>query len=64
MLVLSRKPGEKIVIGENITITVLEVQGDRVRIGFAAPVEIPIQRQEIHLSKEDRLPPFSHAGCV
>jgi carbon storage regulator len=47
MLVLSRKKGEQIVIGENITLTVLEVSHDRVKLGFRGPAEVPIHRQEI-----------------
>ncbi len=48
MLVLSRKLGESIVIGDRITVTILEVKGDRVRLGFEAPIEVPIHRQEVH----------------
>ena len=48
MLVLSRKKGERIVIGENITVTVLEVSGDRVRLGFEGPREVPVHREEVH----------------
>ena len=47
MLVLSRKCGEELVIGRNITVTVLAVQGDRVKLGVAAPGEVPIHRQEV-----------------
>ena len=47
MLVLSRKYGEKIVIDENIVVTVLEVSGDRVRLGFSAPKEVLIVRSEL-----------------
>jgi carbon storage regulator len=47
MLVLSRKPGEKLVIGDGITVTVLEVIGGRVRIGIAAPEDIRILRGEL-----------------
>ncbi len=46
MLVLSRKPGEKIVIG-GITVTVLEVHGDRVRVGIEAPEHVRILRAEL-----------------
>jgi len=42
MLVLTRKRGEATVIGDDITVTVLEVQGDRVRLGFSAPAGVPI----------------------
>ncbi len=48
MLVLARKIGEKIVVGDEIVVTVLSVHGDRVKLGFVAPVEVPIHRQEIH----------------
>ena len=47
MLVLSRHPDEKIHIGENIVVTVVEVRGDRVRIGIEAPREVAVHRQEI-----------------
>ena len=47
MLVLSRKLGEAIAIGEGITVTVVDVQGDRVRLGFTAPADVPIHRQEV-----------------
>lgn len=47
MLVLSRKRGEGIVIGEGITVTVLEVRGDRVKLGFSSPAEVPIHRAEV-----------------
>lgn len=48
MLVLTRKTGEKIQIGENITITVLKTQGKRVQLGISAPHDVSIHRQEIH----------------
>jgi carbon storage regulator len=47
MLVLSRKPGEKVVIGDGITVTVLEVVGGRVRIGVKAPDDVRILRGEL-----------------
>ncbi|MEE3367610.1 MAG: carbon storage regulator CsrA [Planctomycetota bacterium] len=47
MLVLSRKRNESIVIDENIVITVVEVRGDKVRLGIEAPQEIPIHRSEV-----------------
>ena len=48
MLALTRKKGESIVIGDNITITVLSVSGDSVRVGIDAPRNIPVNRQEIY----------------
>ncbi len=47
MLVLSRKRDERIVIGDNIVITVVDVRGDKVRLGIEAPSEIPVHRQEV-----------------
>jgi carbon storage regulator len=48
MLVLSRKRGEVIVIADNIRVTVLGVQGGRVKLGLSAPSEMPILREETH----------------
>ena len=48
MLVLSRNTDEKIHIGDNIVVTVVEVRGDRVRIGIDAPREVSVHRQEIY----------------
>lgn len=47
MLTLSRKVGEKITIGDNIVLTVVEVRGDKVRIGIDAPKEIKVMRTEL-----------------
>lgn len=47
MLVLTRKAGEKIVIGDDITIVILDVRGDGIRIGIDAPRGIKIQREEV-----------------
>lgn len=49
MLVLSRKTGESIVIHNNIKITVLEISGNQVKLGFEAPDYVPIYREEIYL---------------
>ena len=48
MLVLSRKKNESIVINDNITIVVVEVRGDKVRLGIDAPKEVPVHRKEIY----------------
>ena len=47
MLVLSRKRDEQIVICENIVVTVVDIRGDKVRLGIDAPVDIPVHRQEV-----------------
>ncbi|MDD3269961.1 MAG: carbon storage regulator CsrA [Syntrophomonadaceae bacterium] len=47
MLVLSRKKGESIMIGENIELSVIDIQGDQVRIGINAPREVSIFRKEV-----------------
>jgi carbon storage regulator len=49
MLVLTRQPGESIVINDNITVTVVEVKGDRVKLGIEAPKWIGVWRKEIWL---------------
>lgn len=48
MLVLSRKKNESIIINNDITITVIEVRGDKVRLGVDAPKEIPVHRREVY----------------
>lgn len=47
MLILSRKVGERIVLDENILVTVLEVQGKRVRLGIEAPPDVNVRRHEL-----------------
>lgn len=47
MLVLTRRVGEKIQIGDGITVTVVRVRGDKVQLGIEAPVEVPIRRDEV-----------------
>ena len=47
MLVLSRKPGEQVVIGDNIRLTVVEVRGNRVKIGIEAPADVGVFRSEL-----------------
>lgn len=48
MLVLSRKKDEKIIIGDHITIMVIEIRGDKVRLGIEAPKDITVHRQEVY----------------
>jgi carbon storage regulator len=49
MLVLSRRPGEEIVISDNIFVRVLSVEGNKVRLGITAPQDVAISRPEIQL---------------
>lgn len=53
MLVLTRKKDQSIIINDNIEITILEVQGDQVRIGINAPRDISIHRKEVFLQIAD-----------
>jgi carbon storage regulator len=63
MLVLSRRPGEEIVIGDTIRLRVVAIDGNRVRLGFTAPADTFICREELRLDMErsgrKRLPPAS-----
>jgi carbon storage regulator len=54
MLVLSRKLGEKIVIGDNIVITVVKIDRNQIRIGIEAPHDIPVYREEIAPEREPK----------
>lgn len=48
MLVLSRKKDEKIVIGDQITLMVIDIRGDKVRLGIEAPKDVAVHRQEVY----------------
>lgn len=71
MLVLTRKIGEKIVIGEDIYVCVIEVNNNKVRLGIEAPSSVSINRLEVHLRESEGLvevdvgnepAPVSHRG--
>jgi carbon storage regulator len=53
MLVLTRKVGEEIVIGEQIIVKVIAVHGDRVRIGIEAPKTVTVDRMEVHERRQE-----------
>jgi len=53
MLIITRRPGEKIILGEDVTITVMEVSGQTVRIGIDAPKSLSIYREEIWAAVKD-----------
>jgi carbon storage regulator len=48
MLVLSRQKDESIMIGDDVEITIVDVRGDKVRLGIAAPKDIPVHRKEVY----------------
>ena len=56
MLVLSRQKDQTIMIGDNVEITVVDIRGDKVRLGITAPSEIPVHRKEVYdaIKKENR----------
>lgn len=56
MLVLSRQRDESIVIGDNVQITIVDIRGDKVRLGIVAPSEIPVHRKEVYdaIQRENR----------
>ena len=56
MLVLSRQRDESIMIGDNVVVTIVDIRGDKVRLGIDAPGEIPVHRQEVYdaIQRENR----------
>ncbi len=64
MLALSRKKNEAIVINNNIEITILDVRGDQVKVGIAAPKEIPIYRKEVYLQIQQENAEATNLGGI
>lgn len=66
MLVLSRKKNESIVINDDITIVVVEIRGDKVRLGVEAPKDVPVHRREVYdaikKSEAEQAPSGEDAG--
>lgn len=53
MLIITRRPGEKLMVGDDVVIEVIEVNGSSVRIGIAAPKSIPVYREEIYTAVKE-----------
>ena len=53
MLVITRKPSERICLGDDVTITVLDISGSTVRLGIDAPADVPVYRHEIWLAVKE-----------
>jgi carbon storage regulator len=53
MLILTRRPGERVVIGDDVLVTVMEISGQTVRLGIAAPEALAIYREEIWLAVKE-----------
>lgn len=65
MLVLTRRPGESIIVGENIVVTVIEIKGGQVRIGIDAPREVDVYREEIYEQvKQENLSAIANAEQI
>jgi carbon storage regulator len=58
MLVLTRRCGEQLIIDENIVVTIVAIEGNKIRIGIAAPPDVRVDREEVHnrrLAEENHL---------
>ncbi len=66
MLVLSRQRDESIMIGDNIEITIVDIRGDKVRLGINAPNTVPVHRKEVYqaIQRERSSPPKAAAGAA
>jgi len=61
MLILSRRTGESVKVGDDVTVTVLGVRGPQVRLGFAAPQQVAVHREEIYRGLKANRPSSAHA---
>jgi carbon storage regulator len=64
MLVLSRKKNESIIINDNITVTVIEIRGDKVRLGIEAPKTVTVHRREVYDAIQSQSQPRSDVGST
>lgn len=64
MLVLSRKKGEVICLGDDVTVMIVDIRGDKVRLGIEAPAKLPVHRKEVYdaIKREEDRPPMQPAG--
>jgi carbon storage regulator len=53
MLVLSRRVGEEIVIGDTVRVTIVSMQNQRVKVGITAPIQVTVHREEVHQRIQD-----------
>ncbi len=63
MLVLSRKRDEAIMIGDDIELTIVDIRGDKVRIGIQAPLEVKVHRKEVYLAIQEEKEKVLDCGC-
>ena len=66
MLVLSRKKNESVVINEDVVVTVIEIRGDKVRLGIQAPRSVPVHRREVFdaIQEQQKNQPLSQDEAV
>jgi carbon storage regulator len=53
MLILTRRVGESVVIGDEITVTVLDLKGNQIRLGIQAPKDVPVHREEVYVRLQE-----------
>lgn len=53
MLILTRRPGESICVGKDVTVTIMAINGNQVRVGVAAPINVSVDRDEVRQRKAD-----------
>jgi carbon storage regulator len=63
MLVLSRKPNEAIIINDKVRVTVIQIKGDRIRLGIEAPRDVTVDRGEVHARKAQVVEVEVSAAC-
>jgi carbon storage regulator len=64
MLILTRRIGESIVIDGNIRLKIVEVKGERVRVGIEAPPQVLVDRQEVHERRQQFAAPLEQPACA